>query len=396
MKHSPARMEGSIVPRTAAKLDIKLSQSKSHTSSRLVGTENLPSMRKRALICSSKQIHGGGYENCSFRVKFKLLKKALQIVVLAFFVTGLLFSAALAKSVRIGSVSSGAFPLFIAQERGLFKKYGLDTEVITFQGNPLMVQSLVAGELQFIDAGGNSLVDAKVAGADVVTIGVYIDTLPYTLVASEKIKSASQLKGRRLAVSRLGAASDIGLRMVLQKLGIDPKETIILGIGGTAERFAALKAGSVDATVITPPLTITARKLGFNEIASFQNAGIKWAFNSIDTTARYAKNNRETVLNILKGIIDGIAYIHKNKEETIRILSKQYLLTDRGTLEELYTYVLKVVQKKPFSSEEGIQMMIDSASMTNPKAREFKPQDIVDMQYLRELEQSGFLDKIYK
>jgi NitT/TauT family transport system substrate-binding protein len=318
---------------------------------------------------------------------------------LALALTLLLAAESLAAPIRIGHTgpTGQQLPIFVAQYRGIFKKYGLDTELIAFQNGPLMVQSLLAGELQFTEGGTVTLVDAKVAGSDVVTLAVYVDTLPYTLVAAEKIKSPSQLKGKRLGVSRLGAISDISLRMALQSSGIDGnKDVSILGIGDSPTRLAALKAGSVDATVISPPLTIMARKLGFNMLLHFQDVGIKWAFNTIDTTTSYARNNREITLNVLKGVIEGIAYVYKNKDESLAVLSKRLNLNDREALEETYNELLKILQKRPFSSDQGIQLMIDTTSRRNPKARQFKPQDIVDMQYLKELEQTGFFEKIYK
>jgi NitT/TauT family transport system substrate-binding protein len=202
------------------------------------------------------------------------------------------------QTIRIGSagLSGELLPLWIAQDRGVFKKHGLDTQVITIQGGPLTVQALLGGSVQFIVGGASSPMEAKLRGADVVTIAVFIDSLPYTLVASPAIKTAAELKGKRFAVSRLGAVSDLSLRIALRNMGIDPeKEAVILGIGDQTSRFSALRTGSVDATVISPPLTVAARKLGLNLVSSFQDAGIVWAYNSVDTTGGFAEKNRGAV-----------------------------------------------------------------------------------------------------
>ena len=328
------------------------------------------------------------------------MKITLEMFSLVIFIIIFLSAPAIsAGPVRVGytGLAGDMLPLWVAQDRGLFKKYGLSTEMITFQANPLSIQSLVSGELQFAVGGGSALVDAKIGGAEVVSIAVFVDTLPYTLVASENIKSASQLRGKRFAVSRIGAISDISLRIALKNLGPNlEKDAIIVGIGDQAARFAALKSGIVDATVISPPTTLVARKLGLNVIASFQEAGIKWAFNTIDTTTSYARNNRETVLNFLKGLIEGMAYIHKNKEGSLSVLSSRLRLKDRESMEETYDFLLKILHKKPFNTDQGIQAIIDSTSLRNPKAAKFKPHDIVDMQYLKEVERTGFMDNIYK
>lgn len=312
---------------------------------------------------------------------------------------GLLASGASARPLRVASAGlSGEFlPLWIAHDRGIFRKYGFDTEVITFQGGPLAVQALVSGSVQFHLGGTSSILDAKMQGGETVTLAVFVNTLPYTLLASQKIKTASQLKGARIAVSRLGSVSDLSLRIALRNLGINPeKEAVILGIGDQTSRFGALRSGTVDATVISPPLTVTARKMGFNLISSFQEAGIAWAYDSIDTTMDFARRNREVVVNFLKAYIEGNAYIRKNKEDSLAILSHWMRLQDREALEETYGYLLKVLPEKPYSSDKGLQAVLDAIAIRYPNAKKFKPQDFTDMQYLREIDQSGFIDKAFR
>jgi NitT/TauT family transport system substrate-binding protein len=180
-------------------------------------------------------------------------------------------------------------------------------------------------------------------------------------------------------------------------MGVNPeKEAVILGIGDQTSRFSALRTGSVDATVISPPLTVTARKLGLNLISSFQDAGIVWAYNSIDTTQEFARNNRPAVLNCLRAFVEAIAYIHKNKEESLATLAHWMRLTDREALDETYDYLLKILPKKPYATDKGIQAVIDALATRNPAAKKWKPQDFYDMSYLKELDKSGFLDRVYR
>jgi NitT/TauT family transport system substrate-binding protein len=304
-----------------------------------------------------------------------------------------------AAPVRIASagLSGELLPLWVAQDRRLFKKHGLDTEVITIQGGPLAVQTLLSGSVQFHAGGTSSIVDAKMRGADTATLAVFIDSLPYTLVASPPIKTAGQLKGKKFAISRLGSVSDLSLRIALRNMGINPeKEAVILGIGDQTSRFSALRSGSVDATVISPPLTVTARKMGFNQIASFQEAGITWTYNSVDTTVDFAQKNHHTVLSFLRGFVEGIAYIHKNKEESLATLKQWMRLDDREALDETYDYLLRILPKKPYGSEKGMQAVLDAIAIRDPIAKKYKPQDFFQTAYLKELDQSGFLDKVFK
>jgi NitT/TauT family transport system substrate-binding protein len=299
--------------------------------------------------------------------------------------------------VAIPGISGTLLPLYVGQEKRLFKKYGLDSELIMVRAGSVAVQSLLAGEIQYAASGTSSGIEAKLAGADMISITDYMNTLPYTLVTSDRIKSASQLKGKRFAVSRLGAISDIALRLALKNLGVDPaKDAVILGIGDAAARFAALKVGSVDATVISPPDTLTARKLGFNLLTSFQDAGIKFAYGSIFITSDYGRKNRTSVLNFIRGFSEAIAFLRKNKEETLSVLSKWTRNSDREALEDTYDFFLRLYPAKPFSDDEAVRAVIEVIGEKNAAVKKFKPADFYDMQYLREIDQSGFIDKLYR
>jgi NitT/TauT family transport system substrate-binding protein len=304
-----------------------------------------------------------------------------------------------AESIRIAvpGISGTLLPLYVAQDKRLFKKHGLDAELIMVRSGSVAVQSLLAGEIQFAASGTSSGIEAKLAGADMITITDYMNTLPYSLVTSDKIKSAEQLKGKRFAVSRLGAISDIALRLALKNLGIDPgKDAVILGIGDAGARFVALKTGSVDATVISPPDTLTAKKLGFSVLTSFQDAGIKFAYGSIFIATDYGRKSRASVLNFLRGFTESIAYLRRNKEESLGVLSKWTRNADRDSLEDTYEFFLRLYPTRPYSNEEAVKAVIDVLGERNPSVKKFKPQDFYDTQYLREIDQSGFIDKLYR
>jgi NitT/TauT family transport system substrate-binding protein len=327
------------------------------------------------------------------------MERATAVFTLSLLLSGLSCAASFAQSVRIAipGISGTLLPLYVAQDKRLFKKHGLDSELIMVRSGSVAVQSLLAGEIQFAASGTSSGIEAKLAGADMITITDYMNTLPYSLVTSDKIKSAEQLKGKRFAVSRLGAISDIALRLALRSLGIDPtKEAVILGIGDAGARFVALKAGSVDATVISPPDTLTAKKLGFRVLTSFQDAGIKFAYGSIFIASDYGRKNRSTVLNFLKGFTEAIAYLRQNKEDSLGVLSRWTRNADREALEDTYDFFLRLYPAKPYSLEEAVKAVIDVLGERNPAVKKFKPQDFYDTQYLREIDQSGFIDKLYR
>lgn len=166
----------------------------------------------------------------------------------------LLISAALADAepLRVGipGLSAEFARVWAAHDRGLLKKFGFETEVIAMQGGTQLAQVVIAGSIPIAVMGGAYL-SAAVRGADLVMIATHMDKLPYTLIVKPNFKRVEDLKGSRLAISRFGSSSDAGLRLALQKLGVNPeKEVTIVKVGGQTERFAALKANTVDGTVV--------------------------------------------------------------------------------------------------------------------------------------------------
>ena len=121
-----------------------------------------------------------------------------------------------------------------------------------------------------------------------------------------------------------------------------------------------------------------------------------WAYNSIDTMQDFAQSNRAVILNFLRGFVESIAYIHKNKEASMATMGRWMRMNDREALNESYDYVLKVVPKKPYATDKGIQAVLDALALRNPAAKKFKPQDFYDMSYLQELDKSGFLDAVFR
>ena len=148
--------------------------------------------------------------------------------------------------------------------------------------------------------------------------------------------------------------------------------------------------------MISPPDTLTARKLGFKLLTSFQDAGIKFAYGSIFITSDYGRKNRSKVLGFLRGFTEAIAYLRMNKEDTLSVLSKWTRNSDRDALEDTYDFFLRLYPPKPYSQDEAVKAVLDVLAEKNAGVKKFKPADFYDMQYLREIDESGFIDKLYR
>jgi ABC-type nitrate/sulfonate/bicarbonate transport system substrate-binding protein len=216
-------------------------------------------------------------------------------------------------------------------------------------------------------------------------------------VTTKEIDKGEKLKGKKIAISRFGGAAHYAVGMVLMKMGIDPdKEVQMLQIGDESLRLGALRQGSVEATVLTPPSNLTARNLGFRVLTSLHDAGVQYSFDHLLATREFASKNKDVVQRFLRGFLHGMAYMKKNKKESVDILRRWMRWNDQNALDETYRMFVEMIPAKPYGTEEGWRNLLDVLSSTNPKAKQLDAKDMFDYSYLREIDKSGFIDALYK
>ena len=311
----------------------------------------------------------------------------------------LVLSVARAQTTRVASLglSAGLLPLWLAQDKRLFEREGLRTEIITFQGGAPAIQTLLSGEVKFGATGASSGVNARLNGAEIMAIGEFIRTLPFVLVVNKELDTAQKLRGKKVAISRFGTLSYYAARLTVGKLGLDPDKDIqLIQVGNESVRFAALRQGSVDATAFTPPYDLAARKLGFRILVSLHEAGVQYAFNHLVVTKSYAAKNRQDVGSFLRGFLRGIAFMKLNRKESVEVLKKWTRLEDQEVLEEAYKFYSSIIPEKPYGSEESWRNLVESIAGNNPQANRMKSTDLIDYSYLREIDTSGFIDSLYR
>jgi NitT/TauT family transport system substrate-binding protein len=333
-------------------------------------------------------VHGGS-----------LMRVAFFSVLLAVIGTGVL---AHAEPLRVGipGLSAEFAPVWAANDRGFLKKYGFESEIIAMQGGTQLAQAVIGGSIPIAVMGGAYL-SAAVRGADLVMIATHMDKLPYTLIVKPNLKRVEDLKGSRLAISRFGSSSDAGLRLALQKLGVNPeKEVTILQVGGQTERFAALKANTVDGTVVIPPLSGAAQRLGYNALINMNKLGIPYPQEGVVVSRQLLASRREMVTRFLKAYIEGVKELKNDKEFAIGILAKHLrmdLKKDREALEDSFQeVVIEQMQKVPGINIEAIKVGLDLLGKDKPPTASNNPRDYVDGSLMQELVKSGFIDQLYK
>ncbi|MBI2090093.1 MAG: ABC transporter substrate-binding protein [Deltaproteobacteria bacterium] len=299
--------------------------------------------------------------------------------------------------VSYSSITANNSPVWLAKEKGLFSKHRLDTQVLLIESGTTSIQALVAGETQIAQLGGGVILSSGLAGADVVSIAGLENRSAFSLITQKEIKSAEQLKGKRLAISRFGSASDLAARLILQRLGLVPdKDVTILQVGGTSTRLAAITKGSVEAAVITPEFYILAKKAGVTTLADPLSVKIDFPQNAIATSRSFLKSQPETVAQYLKAILEGIHYFKSNRDESMRIMGRYLKIEDREALAEIYELYRNVLAPIPYSTVEGMQMLLGWMGQRDPRAREARAEQFIDSTSLREIEKSGFISSLYQ
>jgi NitT/TauT family transport system substrate-binding protein len=328
-------------------------------------------------------------------------KNRVVVLIISLFVLfglGSPVSAQLRKlNIAYTATSPYQAPLIIAREAGLFKKYGLDIVPILTPGGSLGFQAMMGGDVSMVLADGSAAVASSLAGADIVIIASFLNTFPYSLISLPEIKKVDQLVGGKVAISRFGSATDLSVRMALTKVGLAEKDVLLLQIGTQTARVAALQSKNVQATIITPPFTLTARKMGYNTLVDMAQLNIPFELTALLTTRTFIKSQREVVAAVIAALAEAIHFYKTEKEPSIKILSKYLQTNDREALEETYREIaLKVVPEKPYPTLPGIQTILNELGVKNPKAKASKPEEFVDSSFVKKLDDEKFFERLYK
>ena len=287
---------------------------------------------------------------------------------------------------------------YLAQDRGFYKKHGLDVDLLFIPSTTTSVSSLVAGDVQMANASGGGVASAVVAGADLVLVSCYLNSLPYELVVDESIKSAEDLKGKSVGISRIGSASDVAARALIRGLGLEPdKQVPIMQVGGPTERAASFRTGRIAGFPSPPGIIHLTKGMPFRILISTADFKKRFEFPYIcaATTKSYLARQRETVKKVLMAHIEAVQFFKTQKEETKKIISKYSRINNEAYLEDAYTASAKLYDVVPLVTRAGAETQIKEALSRKPGAQ-LRVEDMVDDSIVRELEKSGFIDKVYK
>lgn len=296
------------------------------------------------------------------------------------------------------TIAAGNAVIWITKQSGAFEQNGLDVDLVYLQNPSLSAQAMIGGSISFALMGGGTALEARLKGADLLLLASTkkVPSLVY-VVTSKKISNLQQLKGATLGVSRIGAPPDLILRWTIRQIGLNPEKDVkILQVGNSPLRLAALQAGRIDGTVLTVDDKVTADKLNLNILLDLRKLGIEWLEADLVTTKKTIDNDRTTVRKFVKALVEGLHYFKTHKAQSMAIMAKHMVNVDPKVIEAGYDFHAEEYQPKPYPSIRAIQLSLDEIGRRSPAAKEMRPEQFFDSQFVNELDQSGFIDALYK
>ncbi len=303
-------------------------------------------------------------------------------------------------------VASGGFSTaihavaWVAYEKRIFQKYGIDGEYLALESGTPAMQALLANEIQIVFTTGALGVTANLQGADTTIIAGGINFIPNKLLVRPEIKNPEGLKGKRIAISRFGSASDYATQIALEKLGVNPKDVTIVQAGGNATRLAALSAGVVQATLLAEPLTtIGIRQYKLNSLIDLAESGVPFPQNCFLVRRSYLDANRAKIVNAMKAMIEGYYLLKNDKPLALQLIKKYIRVNDEDAAIGYDYYLAKYGDGIMVLPErKGLEFIISQVATTNAKAKGQTPESLrlLDASVLDEIRKSGFIDKVKK
>jgi NitT/TauT family transport system substrate-binding protein len=303
-----------------------------------------------------------------------------------------------AELIRVGypSLATGFAPSWVTSDKGIWKKQGLDVELVFLRGGSRTVSALIGGSVDFIFGSDLGVTTAILQGASLTRVGVTTNTLGYSLVTQPNVKTVRDLKGKIIGITPGRDAAYARVVKLLRDNGMDASKDVTflsVGDGGPAARVAALSAGVIHATMFTPPSDLISERAGMKVLTKIDvpNVGA-----GINTTVAYLQKNRPMSVRFLKGYMEGIQYLKSHKEESLKIFSRSVRNSDLTIMANLYEEITTRVEPGLRPQPEAVRALLDLAALDYPQAEKLTEKDNWDLSLIDEIQRSGFLDRLYK
>ena len=304
-----------------------------------------------------------------------------------------------AQSLKIPyvSLSPTAGPLWIAYETGSFKRNNINAELLYISGGSTIIQAIISGDVKIANMAPPSAIGAWAKGFDLTLVASGVDQLLETVVTEAAIKTAADLKNKKIGVSRFGSLTDMALREALRHYKLIPdKDVTILQTGGEATRFAALTSGAIDGAMLSGDKLVQAEKMGYHVTIDLSQLPIYYPVNGVITSKKFLASNRDMVRGFLRAWVEGIKIFKTDKDQSLKVLAKYLKIQDREVLEKSHEIYRPVYKKIPYGDRRAVKFALEQMTKEIPEAAKLNADDFIDNSILSELEKTGFIDQLYE
>jgi ABC-type nitrate/sulfonate/bicarbonate transport system substrate-binding protein len=329
-----------------------------------------------------------------------ILPRLLLLPIIAVLGAVLLVAPAVARAEKFviawSAVSALNSPFWVMHEAGFLKQEGLDMELVYIASSPTVARATLAGDIVISGANSQVIVDAGLNGADLVAMGAITNVVAFYVMAAPEIKTVADLKGKVVGVTRFGASTDFGMRMLLAKYGLEAaKDVPFIQIGGMPELTAALTKRTVFAAPMSQPMVYLAQKAGMRMIANLAKEEIPFMHIGLTTSKRWVREHRAEAKAFIRAHARAIQFMHTHKEETRAIFARYTQIKDQAMLDGSIQYAYDFMEKIPLVKAQAFQVTLDQIAKNNPKAKQARPEQFFDNSLVQELIDEGFFAKLW-
>ena len=292
------------------------------------------------------------------------------------------------------AVSGPHAVLWVAREAGLFEKNGLRADVAYIRSGSTMAQTLVSGEIQMAQMGGPAMLAAGVAGMDVTFVAVALNTTPIVIMGN--VAKMEELRGKAIGITRFGSNTDISARFAIRKAGLQPEKDIaLLQLEDYPGIMGGMQSGRIAAGALADPFTDAAKKLGYKEIADIAALGLEFPFVGIAAKKSYLKENSDTAQRFVRAYTEAIALYKNNRDLAMKITGKYTGIKDPAILSSTVNFYAPKLARVPYPTIGGIRFVLEQLATRDPKAKNVNPESFMDVRFVKQLEDSGFIQGLY-
>jgi ABC-type nitrate/sulfonate/bicarbonate transport system substrate-binding protein len=291
------------------------------------------------------------------------------------------------------AVTGAQSGMFMAKQEGLFKKNGLDVELIHIPSSSRAIQAILAGEIAISFMDGSNAAQANLKGANLALIAGATNRQVFSLMAKPEIKKITELKGKKIGITRIGSSTHTSALYALGSAGLKPADVQLLPLVEVPNIFTALSAGQIDAGVVSPPTNARAKRAGFVELMNIAKEGPEFVSVAVGTNRTYIKANEDVVRRVVRSYAEGIQVFKSNKAAALRMFQNQLKVKEVEIQEDTYNQFRAYLEFPPYVSRKGMEAILAEIAANDPAAKAAKPEDFMDMRFVAELAKEGVSKK---